>query len=80
VRLAPATRSDYAQCWDEIEPVLGKCQIASLRSTDIARYMRVERAAAPSRANHEKALLSNTPRSFKTLWQRLMMARSQKEF
>lgn len=59
VRLAPATQSDYAQCWDEIEPVLGKCQIASLRSTDIARYMRVERAAAPSRANHEKALLSN---------------------
>ena len=59
VRLAPATQSDYAQCWDEIEPVLGKCQIASLRSTDIARYMRVERAAAPSRANHEKALLSD---------------------
>ena len=57
--LAPATQTDYEQCWQDIEPILGKCTIASLRSTDIARYMRVERAAAPSRANHEKALLSN---------------------
>ena len=59
VRLAPATRTDYEQCWEEIGPILGKCLIGSLRSTDIARYMRVERASAPSRANHEKALLSN---------------------
>ena len=36
-----------------------ECLIGSLKSTDIARYMRVERAVAPSRANHEKALLSN---------------------
>jgi integrase len=59
VRLAPATRTDYEQCWEEIGPILGKCLIGSLRSTDIARYVRVERASAPSRANHEKALLSN---------------------
>lgn len=58
-RLADATKADYEQCWLEIEPILGRCRAAALKSTHVARYMRVERIDAPIRANHEKAVLSN---------------------
>ena len=59
LRLADATRADYAQCWLQIEPVLGAMPIGSIDAPMVARYVREERADAPSRANHEKALLSN---------------------
>lgn len=58
-RLAPATQADYEQCWEAIDPILGDMQISSITAPIIARYVRIERADAPSRANHEKALLSN---------------------
>jgi len=59
LRLAESTRTDYAQCWDAISPVLGKMQIARITSPIVARYVRIERQDAPVRANREKALLSN---------------------
>ena len=59
VRLALATLGGLRAVLGRDRPDPRKMPIGSLRSTDIARYMRVERASAPSRANHEKALLSN---------------------
>lgn len=59
LRLAEATRDDYVQCWAAIEPVLGKMQIGRITAPIIARYVRIERADAPVRANREKSLLSN---------------------
>lgn len=59
LRLADATRTDYAQCWEAIKPVLGKMQIARITAPIVARYVRIERQNAATRANREKALLSN---------------------
>lgn len=59
LRLADATRDDYAQCWAAIEPVLGNMQIARITAPIVARYVRIEREEAPVRANREKSLLSN---------------------
>lgn len=59
LRLAEATRADYEQCWKAIDPVLGSLSMPSITAPVVARYVRVEREAAGSRANHEKALLSN---------------------
>jgi integrase len=59
LRLADATRSDYAQCWEAIKPILGGMQIARITAPMVARYVRIERQDAPVRANREKALLSN---------------------
>jgi integrase len=59
LRLADATRADYAQCWTAIEPVLGKMQIARITAPIVARYVRIERQGAEVRANREKSLLSN---------------------
>lgn len=58
-RLADDTQSDYEQCWKAIEAVLGDMQIRDIAAPVVARYVRVERAGAASRANKEKALLSN---------------------
>lgn len=57
--LADATRADYLQCSKEVLDNFGKASAALIRPTDINRYLRVERAAAPVRANREAALLSN---------------------
>ncbi len=38
---------------------MGDVPAAVIRPADIARYLRVERADAPTRANREVALLSN---------------------
>lgn len=59
LRLAEATRADYGQCWEAIKPVLGAMQISRITAPIVARYVRIERQAAPVRANREKALLSN---------------------
>ncbi len=59
LRLAEATRTDYEQCWKAIDPVLGDMQISAITAPIVARYVRIERADAPVRANREKALLSN---------------------
>ncbi len=58
-RLATTTQTDYLACWKAIDPVLGDMQISAITAPIVSRYVRIERADAPVRANHEKALLSN---------------------
>jgi uncharacterized membrane protein len=57
--LAEDTRKDYEQAAKPLLKVFGAMPPASIKPAHIARYMRVERADAPKRANKEKALLSN---------------------
>lgn len=57
--LAEGTRDDYLQCSSPLLKVFGTAAPVSIKPTHIARYLRVERAAAPVRANREVALLSN---------------------
>lgn len=58
-KLVDSTQTDYRQAWKEIEKTFGKMQANRIDSTMVARYVHVERAQAPKRANTEKALLSN---------------------
>lgn len=57
--LKPATQTDYHQCSVELLRVFGTMAPRSIRALHVRRYLRVERAAAPVRANREVALLSN---------------------
>lgn len=57
-KLAEATRSDYNNAWKQIEPVLGHLPMATIDSPTVARYVHIERAKAPRRADIEKSLLS----------------------
>jgi integrase len=57
--LAKATQDDYLQCSVPLLKTFGEARAAMIRPTDINRYLRVERADAPVRANREAALLSN---------------------
>lgn len=57
--LAKATQDDYTQCSSYVLKTFGAARAALIRPTDINRYLRVERADAPVRANREAALLSN---------------------
>jgi integrase len=57
--LSDATRSDYTQSSKKLLPIFGKMAPAQLKPAHISRYLRVERASAPIRANREFALLSN---------------------
>ncbi|GAB2532046.1 tyrosine-type recombinase/integrase [Simplicispira piscis] len=59
VRLGDRTKSDYATYSVKLLEVMGKVSARLIRPTDIARYLRVERAEAPVRGNREIALLSN---------------------
>lgn len=58
-KLTNVTRQDYQQAWKQIEKTFGKMQISHIDSPMVAKYVHVERAASPKRANTEKALLSN---------------------
>lgn len=58
-RLGERTKTDYAEYSVKLLEVMGKVSARVIRPADIARYLRVERAAAPVRANREIALLSN---------------------
>lgn len=58
-KLVDSTRADYRQAWKEIEKTFGKMLASRIDSTMVARYVHIERAKAPKRANTEKALLSN---------------------
>lgn len=58
-KLVDSSKADYRQAWKEIEKTFGKMAANRIDSTMVARYVHVERAAAPKRANTEKALLSN---------------------
>lgn len=58
LKLAEGSRGDYRTAWKQIEPVLGAMQISTIDSTIVARYVHIERANAPRRADIEKSLLS----------------------
>ena len=58
-KLSDSSRDDYRQAWKQIEKTFGKMQTSRIDPTMVARYVHVERADAPKRANTEKALLSN---------------------
>lgn len=58
MKLAPGTRADYQLAWRQIEPVLGEMLMAEITSTVVARYVHIERANSPRRADIEKSLLS----------------------
>lgn len=58
-KLVDSTKADYRQAWREISKTFGQMQASRIDSTMVARYVHVERAKAPKRANTEKALLSN---------------------
>lgn len=57
--LAADSRSDYMQASKPLLKVFGTMAPVTIKPTHIARYLRVERADAPVRANREKSLLSN---------------------
>jgi len=58
-RLGARTKSDYGKYSEPLLKVMGNVSAQVIRPADIARYLRVERAAAPVRANREVALLAN---------------------
>lgn len=58
-RLGVRTKSDYEVYSVKLLEVMGKVSARLIRPADVARYLRVERADAPVRANREVALLSN---------------------
>lgn len=58
-RLAETTRASYRECWDQLAKVFEHGIVAATRPADLARYLRVERADSPVRANREVAVLSN---------------------
>lgn len=58
-RLAKATQTDYTQCSGPLLKTFGPARASDIEAPDVARYLRVERAEAPVRANREVALLSN---------------------
>lgn len=58
-KLAESTRRNYTQASTHLLRVFGDVSVASIRPADINRYLRMERADAPARANQEFALLSN---------------------
>ena len=57
--LKPRTQSDYVSYSVNLLGVMGEVAAVAIRPSDIARYLRVERADAPVRGNREVALLSN---------------------
>lgn len=57
-KLSEGTRGDYTLAWKQIESRLGDMMIAHIDSTIVARYVHIERADAPRRADIEKSLLS----------------------
>lgn len=56
---SPATRADYEQCSIPLLQRFANVRASDIEAPDIARYLRIERADAPVRANREMALLSN---------------------
>lgn len=57
-KLAAGTQADYRLAWKQIEQRFGDNLAANIESTDIAKYVHLERAGSPRRADIEKSLLS----------------------
>lgn len=58
-KLATGTQRMYRECWNQLQKVFERGIVHAIRPTDVARYLRVERAEAPVVANREVAVLSN---------------------
>lgn len=58
VKLAAGTRDDYRLAWKQIEAVLGDMLMSEITPTVVSRYVHIERADSPRRADIEKSLLS----------------------
>ncbi len=58
-RYSQYTRTDYEQCSLKLLEIFGDARADQIDATDVAKYLRKERADAPVRANREMALLSN---------------------
>jgi len=59
LKLGENTRADYALAWKQIDARLGKLPAASITSNMVARYVHIDRASSPRRADLEKTVLSN---------------------
>lgn len=57
--LASGTQVDYELCWKQLGARFGAMQPRAITALHCRRYLRVERAESPVRANRELALLSN---------------------
>ena len=57
--LTPRTRADYTDYSAPMLAVFEQTLAADITAPDVARYLRIERKAAPVRANREIALLGN---------------------
>ena len=57
-KYAPDTRRDYEAAWKQLDAVLGHMHMTQITTSIVARYVHVERADAPRRADIEKSLLS----------------------
>ncbi len=58
-RLGDGTKANYEDCWKQLKKVFEFGVVSATKPSDIARYLRVERASAPVVANREVAVLSN---------------------
>lgn len=58
-RYSQYTRDDYTQCSGPLIKTFGDMRASDIDATHVSRYLRIEREAAPVRANREVALLSN---------------------
>lgn len=57
-KYAQATRDDYESAWKQLDDRLGHMHMAEITTPIVARYIHIERADAPRRADIEKSLLS----------------------
>lgn len=57
--LSEYTKADYHQCSKKLLKVFGGARVQEITPAMCAKYLRVERRAAPVRANREMALMSN---------------------
>lgn len=57
-KLAAGTQADYRLAWKQIEQRFGDNLASSVESTDVAKYVHLERVGSPRRADIEKSLLS----------------------
>lgn len=58
-KLAAGTQADYALAWKQINERFGAMPASAITSPMVARYVHVERASSPRRADIEKTLMSN---------------------
>lgn len=58
LKLADGTKADYRLAWKQIDARLGQMHAEEIDAPTIARYVHIERAESPRRADIEKSLLS----------------------